>query len=92
MKFSFFVYFWMISLVSSVKPKFCINCKYFIPDTNSNNVFAKCSQFPQENTNYLIDGKITLDEYRYCSTARSYENLCGQEGKKYKPLPKKKSS
>jgi hypothetical protein len=70
-----------------MKPKLCVNCKYFIPD-NNNNKFGKCSLFPvrKENDYFLVDG-VSEDEiidYHYCSTARNYDSMCGNEGKLHK--------
>ena len=64
--------------------KLCINCKHFIPD-NKENIFGKCKMFPQiENKlNYLING-IKKDGYSYCSTARGFSNMCGEDGKMFK--------
>lgn len=74
-------------------PKFCINCKYFIPNSIGNK-YGKCSLFPTELIdNYLIDGNTENNkEYYYCSTVRSSENMCGKEGKMYKKkvIPRKK--
>ena len=41
--------------------------------------------FPQiENKlNYLING-IKKDGYSYCSTARKFSNMCGEDGKMFK--------
>lgn len=63
--------------------KFCINCKHFITD-NKENIFGKCKMFPQiENKiNYLING-IEKDGYSYCSTARQFEKMCGENGKMF---------
>jgi len=69
------------------KTKFCANCKYFIADLyNPSEVdMGKCSAFPIENTNYLIDGsdKTSNYVYYYCSVARSFEHLCGKNGTRY---------
>jgi len=36
------------------------------------------------DTNYLVTGKTTIKEdYWHCSTARQYEDLCGNKGKYY---------
>lgn len=64
-----------------VKPKFCINCKYFIPDKLGNE-YGKCMAFQYENSKFLIDG-TERNNYYYCSTSRNNENLCGKTGKKY---------
>jgi len=72
-------------LVDSIKPKFCINCKYFIkPSLGVSNEFAKCSLFIVENQKYLIDGVHRESNYRYCYTAREFDSLCGKNATKYK--------
>ena len=66
--------------------KLCINCKHFITD-NKENIFGKCKMFPQiENKlNYLING-IKKDGYSYCSTARGFSNMCGEDAKMFTPF------
>jgi hypothetical protein len=65
-----------------INPKLCINCKYFISD-NDNGKDGKCSFLPKRDENYLVNG-INEEDYYYCSTARKYEDMCGEEGKYYK--------
>jgi hypothetical protein len=70
-----------------IKPKLCINCKYFIKD-NYSSEYGKCSYFPRiiEDDSFLVNGiikEINIDYY-YCSTMRGDENKCGKEGKIYK--------
>ena len=55
---------------------------------NHQNVFGKCSLFPRESlvANYLvagIDDKLDVNNYFMCSTARTNEEMCGNEGKKF---------
>jgi hypothetical protein len=72
-------------LVDSIKPKFCINCKYFVkPSGGTSNEFSKCSLFIVESQKYLIDGVHRNSDYKYCSTAREFEGLCGKNATKYK--------
>jgi hypothetical protein len=80
-----------ISSLQQVKPKLCINCKYFIPD-NGNGEFGKCSLFPNivKNTDFLVNG-VNKVEYYYCSTARSSNKMCDEEGKYYKKKVHKKN-
>jgi hypothetical protein len=69
-------------------PKYCIDCQHFIPDPNGNNRFGKCSAFPNEQVNdYFVTREITVEEitFKFCSTAREYEHLCGEKAKKYLP-------
>ena len=65
------------------KTKFCVNCKHFIPHEH-NNEYGKCSLFVYENSKYLVDGIVRDNEYYACSTARSWDQLCGKEGVKYR--------
>jgi hypothetical protein len=83
-----------------IKPKLCINCKYFVKDTKNNNandnyandnyvsdnnIYAKCSFFPKkENTINFLVTGNNMNEYYYCSTSRSSEHMCGEAGKMYK--------
>ena len=84
-----FIYFMVLPIFSfkEIKPKLCINCKYFITDYNKD-IFGKCSLFPikEEAINHLINGiqKEEEKEYYYCSTSRRSDNMCGIEGKMYK--------
>ena len=87
MLFFIFSVFSMFILTSSVdmNPKFCVNCRYFIPNTDGlTSEYGKCSIFTYENTKFLVDGIIRDTEYFTCSTARSSEKLCGKSGVKYK--------
>jgi hypothetical protein len=69
-----------------MKPKLCINCKYFITD-NKTGKFGKCSLFPKkENDIFNLVNGIHKDniEYDYCGVSRDIESMCGREGKMYK--------
>ena len=73
--------------LKGLKPKICIDCKYFLP--NGNRIYGKCSFFPiikENKIDYLVTGEPTEDEleYMYCSTARDFDDMCGEEGKMYK--------
>lgn len=74
--------------VKVIKPKICINCKYFIQG-NGNTEYGKCLLFPRKEREikFLVNGvnDINKDDYTYCSIARdNYSNMCGEEGKMYK--------
>ena len=72
--------------VKQIKPKFYINCKYFIPDTATNaGIFSKCSFFPKKDgeIKFLVNG-INYYENYYCSTSIKNDEMCGEEGKCYK--------
>jgi hypothetical protein len=66
-----------------MKPKLCINCKYFITD-NDTGKFGKCSLFPKKENDIfnLVNGihKNNID-YHYCAVSRDIEDMCGPEGK-----------
>ena len=66
--------------------KLCINCKHFKKDIFTPSKYAQCKKFIiiDKNVNYLIDGKKEESKNMYyCSTARSFDNLCGEEGTGY---------
>lgn len=84
--FTLSLFYIIVSVVSvEIKPKFCINCRYYIPSTEGlKPEYGKCSVFPFENSKYMVDGIIRETEYFTCSTARSCEKFCGKAGIKYK--------
>jgi hypothetical protein len=80
----------VVSLNPPIKPNLCVNCKFFTKDFFTMNKFGKCALFPKEdqeddNRYFLVDGTKTANkqEYNFCSIARRYERMCGQEGKFY---------
>ena len=79
--------------VKKIQPKFCVNCKYFMP-SGTGNEYGKCIMFPMfptgtSNPKFLVTGNpVTIDNYYYCSTARSSSDLCGELAKKYKKVRK----
>ena len=83
---------------NSLKPpttKFCLNCRYFLHNSNTGIQIGKCSQFPHiiQDNSYLITGSTSIYQeidYRYVSVARSCETMCGKEGKMYKRKYNKK--
>lgn len=90
MKFLFVLL--LIPVLSSCT-KFCVNCKYFIPKQSIflfpdyNSPFGKCGFYPDKiiNNDFLVTGKpksVKVDYY-YCSTARSYDHMCGDVGKHF---------
>jgi len=76
-------------LAYEIKPKFCIDCKFYRNSIFSSSEFGKCKMFPKEvyNDYFLVNGKKSdnLDDYNYCSVARKFDNMCGKEGKFYEP-------
>jgi len=81
------IFFYFFVLILSLKPKLCINCKYFLTD-NKLDKFGTCLLFPRiDNQNYLLVNGIDdvkLADYHYCVTARGSISMCGQDGKEYK--------
>lgn len=78
------ILFCSILPIVSFNEKLCMNCKYFKNSFFRDNKFGKCSLFPKEETNkyHLVDGSPSIPEteYTYCSTARSYDDMCGTDG------------
>lgn len=82
------------------QPKHCNTCRFFIEnlkykDSPDVGIYGKCSLFPvnndkTDNIKYLVTGekKISEKEYMYCSSARCYDDMCGEKGKLYKPKAK----
>jgi hypothetical protein len=71
-------------------PKLCINCKHFIPDSG-NGKYGKCAIFPikEGKIDFLVNG-INENRFHYCSTAREYNQMCGEEGTLYKKKKERK--
>ena len=96
MKFIFTILsilFFPIFCFKEIKPKLCINCKYFITDNNTGK-YGRCILFPieQEKRYFLVNGDIVenKNDYQFCAIAREMENKCGKEGKMYKKKYTKK--
>lgn len=90
---SFLFLIYSLSIFSlDVKPKLCINCKYFVKDIFTKNEFGKCSQFIRydDTKNHLVTGiDDRKKDLHYCTVARSYDSMCGEDGKMYKPKKEK---
>ena len=77
---------WSTKLVTT---KICANCKHFMPYKTIDK-YGKCTRFPLTDNasqmEYLVTGVKTRPDYYYyyyCSTARTYDDMCGIEGKLY---------
>ena len=77
----------------TIKPKFCIDCKFFRKD-KLDDKYGTCILFPKKDDDYnnddryfLVDGidnrKKQKIKYYLCSTSRSFDSMCGKEGKFY---------
>lgn len=84
-----FIYAFILPIFSLTvnTPKLCINCRYIIKD-KTDVTLSKCSLFPRQidNPENLINGikKEEVKNYYYCSTARTFDTLCGSDGSKHK--------
>ena len=69
-------------------PRWCNNCVHFIPCPVGEE-FGQCSMFPiVKKDNFLVTGKkkpTTQEEYSYCSTARTFNHMCGKRGHLFFP-------
>lgn len=74
-----------------IKPKFCIDCKFFTKQKYANDNHGVCTMFAKEDIAHYTDEDFLVTgikterpiEYYFCSTCRSSEKLCGQEGKSF---------
>jgi len=80
---------------SGKKPKFCYNCRYFVSDGDTEE-FARCSLFQTiyNKGPFLVSGVENTPTfvYTFCSTARIFNHLCGEEGNAHKRKYVKKSN
>ena len=90
MKYTFMTIYPMILMPFSschIRPKLCIDCKFYTKHFFTRSEFGKCTLFTRENTtnSYLVNGNNdnSIEEYHYCSTARKFDDMCGKEGKYY---------
>lgn len=82
----FFVIFYYNFLLTFsenlIKPKICVNCKFFKKRFIIDNKYGRCSLFPiEEKIDFLVDG-VKNKDYEFCSIVRQY-GKCGEEGKLY---------
>jgi hypothetical protein len=87
----------LFSKISSKHINLCIDCKYFKKDLFTTNKYGKCTLFPindyKYNKYYFVDGypcrfpalnsppPKPKQNYYFCSTIRSFDSMCGNEGK-----------
>lgn len=77
----------------AINTRFCVNCKYIIPNNDLGIEYSTCSLFENiDNQKYLISGNSDDIERGFysCSSARSFESMCGKDGKKYEKKDNKK--
>ena len=83
MKYLFIIFMSFFVFGEALKPKLCINCKFYKKDSFTNNKFGKCLLFPQEESNdyIFVDGTNNKKkDYHYCATARKLNHMCGEKG------------
>lgn len=77
--------------MNQMNPKLCKNCKYFIPATGvfPDPYYGKCSVFSQKPLydKFLVTGikQNFKPDFYYCITSRSFNEMCGEDGKYYQP-------
>jgi hypothetical protein len=62
--------------------KRCIDCRHYrvnpkYGEEEDAEIFGKCAAFPTSPT--------TNQDFRYCETARSFSELCGEKAKRFEP-------
>ena len=69
----------VVLFTTSLTPskKYCNQCKYFKPSPSSIIEESKCKQFPV----YINNQEIDLFK---CLVARTYNDMCGEEGRYFK--------
>ena len=78
-----------VSLSAVSSTKFCINCKHFIPPSGTDLLNGKCSLYPRtKDLKFLVTGDEDFEAYKFCTTARSFDSMCGKLGKYYEPTLK----
>ena len=86
------ILFLPIFCLNGIKPKLCINCKYFITDNNTGK-YGRCMLFQIEGEKCynLVNGNVNENQNQYhsCVVARQMESKCGSQGKMYKKNIKK---
>uniref|UniRef100_A0A6C0KHG1 Uncharacterized protein n=1 Tax=viral metagenome TaxID=1070528 RepID=A0A6C0KHG1_9ZZZZ len=84
----FFIFALLALSVTALRPKFCYNCQHFLSAENGEAKFGKCAQFPIviQHDDFLVTGETNSQttDHKYCSSARHFEKMCGQEGKLHK--------
>ena len=79
-----------VTSMAPLNPKLCKNCRHFLKPLVTSIEFGKCAMLlqPKDDINYFITGKRkNKSEHYFCSVARNYDNLCGEEGKYYEDKP-----
>ena len=83
---AFFLIQWIVS--DAIQP--CVKCK-FVKKDFFHPQFGKCALYPipmEEPVDnfYLVTGNKSPPkkiDYHYCNTARTFDSMCGKDGKYY---------
>lgn len=67
----------------NTKPKFCVNCKYYILPLHYKASDGRCTLFPLQQGDFLVSGTQNPTSFSYCSIARTWEDMCGKNATKY---------
>jgi len=82
-----FLFSLLINTQLNKEPKFCVNCRHFLPDKFVPK-YSLCSKFikSEKTMEYLITGKQYFI-YEYCLAVRNDEKKCGYLGKQHELMP-----
>ena len=87
MQLLFCILFALASCSATKPTNVCVNCQHFT-NLYTDVQFGKCTLFPNESieTYELVRGFQPKQhtEYYHCAVARTFEDLCGKEGKMFK--------
>ena len=79
---------YVLMVSDAIQP--CIKCKFFKNNLFTDSKFGKCSLYPRsvENNDFFVTGIETSKkiEYTYCSVARTFDSMCGKDGKFYQKI------
>jgi hypothetical protein len=99
MRFVFLTILYIVATaITPRNPKLCVDCKFFRKSLFRSNTYGVCTLFPKEDVSaeeaihFLVDGidKKKNTEYYYCSTARSFDDMCGRNGTMFEQNNKKR--
>ena len=67
--------------------KFCANCMHCVLD-KADPQYSTCRLFPRFNAEFLVTGNPKdIQKYKFCSTARQYDDMCGKDATKFEAKP-----
>lgn len=82
------IIFLLIIVSEAIQP--CTQCKFFKKNFWTDPTFGKCTLFskPVEDDNFFVTGIQTPKkmDYYYCSTARTLDSMCGNDGTFYQKV------